>query len=185
MMSLIIVVCVIVLKDPTSDLAILSRKGSLLVRRHREEKERKKAQQKNLELAGTKLGNLLGIKVKEEKVRYILCRRDPCGPLSAPVCLHCRCGKDVPVISPLVPLHAVHAILWFRVSSWIFQLGWVGGGSAGAEICGTVWPPTRWGEGEMNQFGGVSRFAQCILGSGKTKQRSKNGVGIGTATCAL
>ena len=55
------------LKDPTSDLAVLSRKGSLLVRRHREEKERKKAQQKNLELAGTKLGNLLGIKVKEEE----------------------------------------------------------------------------------------------------------------------
>ena len=55
-------------QDPTSDLAILSRKGSLLVRRHREEKERKKAQQKHWELAGTKMGNILGIKPKEELV---------------------------------------------------------------------------------------------------------------------
>lgn len=49
-------------------MAILSRKGSLLVRRHREEKERKKAQQKHWELAGTKLGNILGVKAKEEEV---------------------------------------------------------------------------------------------------------------------
>ncbi len=59
------------LKDPTSDLAILSKKGSLLVRRHRDEKERKKAQQKSMDLAGTKLGNILGIKAKEEKVQNI------------------------------------------------------------------------------------------------------------------
>jgi len=58
-----------VVKDPTSDLAILSKKGSLLVRRHRDEKERKKAQQKSMDLAGTKMGNILGIKAKEEKVR--------------------------------------------------------------------------------------------------------------------
>ena len=50
----------------TSDLAVLSRKGSQLVKRHRVEKERKKAQQKHWELAGTKLGNLLGIKAKDE-----------------------------------------------------------------------------------------------------------------------
>ena len=57
------------IQDPTSDLAVLSRKGSQLVRRYREEKERKKAQQKHWELAGTKLGNVLGIKVsKEEEV---------------------------------------------------------------------------------------------------------------------
>lgn len=53
-------------QDPTSDMAVLSRKGSLLVRRYREEKERKKAQQKHWELAGTKLGNILGIKAKED-----------------------------------------------------------------------------------------------------------------------
>ena len=57
---------VIPVKDPTSDLAILSRKGSQLVRRFREEKERKKAQSKHWELAGTKLGNILGVKAKEE-----------------------------------------------------------------------------------------------------------------------
>ena len=51
----------------TSDLAVLSRKGSQLVKRHRVEKERKKAQQKHWELAGTKLGNLLGIKAKHEE----------------------------------------------------------------------------------------------------------------------
>lgn len=49
-------------------MAVLSRKGSALVRRYREEKERKKAQQKHWELAGTKLGNILGMKVKEDEV---------------------------------------------------------------------------------------------------------------------
>ena len=57
----------IVLQDPTSDLAVLSRKGSQLVRRYREEKERKKSQQKHWELAGTKLGNVLGIKAAKEE----------------------------------------------------------------------------------------------------------------------
>ena len=59
---------VVPVKDPTSDLAILSRKGSQLVRRFREEKERRKAQNKHWELAGTKLGNILGVKAKEEEV---------------------------------------------------------------------------------------------------------------------
>ena len=55
-------------------MAVLSRKGSLLVRRYREEKERKKAQQKHWELAGTKLGNILGVKAKEEEqVRPEVC----------------------------------------------------------------------------------------------------------------
>ena len=54
-------------QDVTSDLAVLSRKGSQLVKRHRIEKERKKAQQKHWELAGTKLGNVLGIKEKKEE----------------------------------------------------------------------------------------------------------------------
>ena len=54
-------------------MAVLSRKGSLLVRRFREEKERKKAQAKHWELAGSKLGNILGIKQKEEKVGVLVC----------------------------------------------------------------------------------------------------------------
>ena len=57
---------VIPVKDSTSDLAILSHKGSLLVRRYREEKERRKAQSKQWELAWTKLGKILGVKAKEE-----------------------------------------------------------------------------------------------------------------------
>uniref|UniRef100_A0A8C6SX50 Pre-mRNA-splicing factor ATP-dependent RNA helicase PRP16 n=1 Tax=Neogobius melanostomus TaxID=47308 RepID=A0A8C6SX50_9GOBI len=57
---------VIPVRDPTSDMAIISRKGSQLVRKHREQKERKKAQHKHWELAGTKLGDIMGIKKKEE-----------------------------------------------------------------------------------------------------------------------
>ncbi|TRZ00209.1 hypothetical protein DNTS_022588 [Danionella cerebrum] len=58
---------VIPVKDATSDMAIISRKGSQLVRRHREQKERKKAQHKHWELAGTKLGDIMGIKKTEEE----------------------------------------------------------------------------------------------------------------------
>ncbi|XP_062327038.1 pre-mRNA-splicing factor ATP-dependent RNA helicase PRP16 [Osmerus eperlanus] len=57
---------VIPVKDATSDMAIISRKGSQLVRKHREQKERKKAQHKQWELAGTKLGDIMGIKKTEE-----------------------------------------------------------------------------------------------------------------------
>ena len=39
-----------------------SRKGSFLVRKHREERDKKKAQKKEWNLAGTKLGNILGVK---------------------------------------------------------------------------------------------------------------------------
>jgi pre-mRNA-splicing factor ATP-dependent RNA helicase DHX38/PRP16 len=49
-------------------MAIISRKGCLVVRRFREEKERKKAQQKHWELAGTKLGNIMGIKEDKGEV---------------------------------------------------------------------------------------------------------------------
>lgn len=57
---------VIPVKDATSDMAIISRKGSQLVRKHREQKERKKAQHKQWELAGTKLGDIMGIKKTED-----------------------------------------------------------------------------------------------------------------------
>ncbi|XP_074929956.1 pre-mRNA-splicing factor ATP-dependent RNA helicase PRP16 [Chelonoidis abingdonii] len=57
---------VIPVKDATSDLAIIARKGSQLVRKHREQKERKKAQHKHWELAGTKLGDIMGIKKEKE-----------------------------------------------------------------------------------------------------------------------
>ncbi|XP_070574858.1 pre-mRNA-splicing factor ATP-dependent RNA helicase PRP16-like [Ptychodera flava] len=58
---------VIPIKDGTSDMAIVSRKGSVVVRQHREQKERKKAQQKHWELAGTKLGDIMGVKNEDEK----------------------------------------------------------------------------------------------------------------------
>ena len=58
---------VIPVKDSTSDMAILSKKGSQLVKYHREMKERKRAQKKEWELAGTKIGDIMGIqKPKDE-----------------------------------------------------------------------------------------------------------------------
>lgn len=63
---------VIPVKDPTSDMALVARKGSALVRVFREQKERKKAQKKHWELGGTKLGNIMGIEKKkdEDDARY-------------------------------------------------------------------------------------------------------------------
>ncbi|KAL7291450.1 hypothetical protein TKK_0015034 [Trichogramma kaykai] len=56
-------------KDLTSPMALLSRKGSHLVRCHREEKERRKAQKKHWNLAGTNLGNIMGVEdCKKEDV---------------------------------------------------------------------------------------------------------------------
>ncbi|XP_035826324.1 pre-mRNA-splicing factor ATP-dependent RNA helicase PRP16 [Aplysia californica] len=57
---------VVPLKDPTSDMAVVARKGCAVVRTHREQKERKKAQKKEWELAGTNIGNIMGVKKKEE-----------------------------------------------------------------------------------------------------------------------
>lgn len=54
------------IKDPTSDLAIFSKKGSLLVREQRLRKEREKAAAKVAALGGTTLGNLTGVKEEEE-----------------------------------------------------------------------------------------------------------------------
>nr|XP_036224851.1 pre-mRNA-splicing factor ATP-dependent RNA helicase PRP16 isoform X1 [Bactrocera oleae] len=63
---------VIPVKDPTSDMALIARKGSNLVRVYREQKERRKAQKKHWELGGTKLGNIMGIekKVDEEDAKF-------------------------------------------------------------------------------------------------------------------
>uniref|UniRef100_H2Y9B4 RNA helicase n=1 Tax=Ciona savignyi TaxID=51511 RepID=H2Y9B4_CIOSA len=58
---------VIPLKDNTCDMAVCARNGSLLVRKYREQKERKKSQRKDWELAGSKLGNILGIKKENDK----------------------------------------------------------------------------------------------------------------------
>lgn len=58
---------VIPVRDPTSDMAIVARKGSPLVRVFREQKERRKAQKKHWELGGTKIGNIMGIKKVEDE----------------------------------------------------------------------------------------------------------------------
>ena len=56
----------VLLQDPTSDMAILARKGSQAVRVHREQAEQRRAQAKHWELSGTRMGNLLGVEKKEE-----------------------------------------------------------------------------------------------------------------------
>lgn len=48
-------------------MAQVARKGSHLVRVFREQKERRKAQKKHWELGGTKIGNIMGIKKKEDE----------------------------------------------------------------------------------------------------------------------
>ena len=47
-----------------------ARKGSALVRQYREQKERRKAQKKHWELAGTKIGNIMGVEARPEEVFY-------------------------------------------------------------------------------------------------------------------
>ncbi|XP_062584815.1 pre-mRNA-splicing factor ATP-dependent RNA helicase PRP16-like [Saccostrea cucullata] len=58
---------VIPVKDPTSDMAQVARKGCAVVRIHRDQKEKRKAQKKEWELAGTKIGEIMGVKKEEEK----------------------------------------------------------------------------------------------------------------------
>ncbi len=50
-------------------MAIVSRKGSAVVRTQREQKERKKAQKKHWELAGSRIGDIMGVKKEDDKVR--------------------------------------------------------------------------------------------------------------------
>lgn len=55
-------------KDPTSDMAIISRKGSALVREIREKQSMNKSRQRFWELAGSKLGNILGVEKTAEQI---------------------------------------------------------------------------------------------------------------------
>ncbi|OJD12417.1 hypothetical protein AJ78_06981 [Emergomyces pasteurianus Ep9510] len=52
-------------RDPQSDMAVFSRKGSKVVREKRMQKERQKQAQDATNMAGTALGNLMGIKEDE------------------------------------------------------------------------------------------------------------------------
>lgn len=53
---------VVSVRDATSDLAIFAKKGSALVKERRERREREKQSRKALEVGGTALGNLIGVK---------------------------------------------------------------------------------------------------------------------------
>eukprot|EP01132_Coremiostelium_polycephalum_P007520 gene7520-9243_t len=54
-------------KDVTSDMAIISRKGSALMKEYREKRDRIKSQKKVWELGGTTLGKIMGVKSEDEK----------------------------------------------------------------------------------------------------------------------
>ena len=54
-------------KDPTSDMAICSKKGSQLMRDVRERRERERATKEKFNMAGTVIGNILGVQKEEEK----------------------------------------------------------------------------------------------------------------------
>ncbi|KAH7854444.1 hypothetical protein Vadar_013882 [Vaccinium darrowii] len=56
------------LKDPTLDMAIISRKGSALVREIREKQSSNKSRQHFWELAGSKLGDILGVEKTAEQI---------------------------------------------------------------------------------------------------------------------
>ncbi|EFH47800.1 EMB3011 [Arabidopsis lyrata subsp. lyrata] len=55
-------------KDPTSDMAIISRKGSGLVKEIREKQSANKSRQRFWELAGSNLGNILGVEKSAEQI---------------------------------------------------------------------------------------------------------------------
>ncbi|KER32806.1 hypothetical protein T265_12762, partial [Opisthorchis viverrini] len=57
---------VIPVKDPDSVMAKVAQKGSAMVRYFREQKERKRAQKKEWQLAGTRIGEVMGVKAPEE-----------------------------------------------------------------------------------------------------------------------
>lgn len=59
------------IKDPTSDMAIISRKGSNLVREIHEKQSMNKSRQRFWELAGSKLGDILGVEKTAEQVSFI------------------------------------------------------------------------------------------------------------------
>src|SRR5271155_3333198 len=53
------------IRDNQSDMAVFSRKGSRVVKERRQQKERQKQAQEATNMAGTALGNLMGVKEDE------------------------------------------------------------------------------------------------------------------------
>ncbi|KAH0561871.1 pre-mRNA-splicing factor ATP-dependent RNA helicase PRP16 [Cotesia glomerata] len=60
---------VIPVKDPNSDMALAARKGSALVHHYREQNDRRKNQKRHVELGGTRLGNIMGVKDQRNEDR--------------------------------------------------------------------------------------------------------------------
>lgn len=81
-------------RDPTSDLAIFSKKGSLLVRERREQRERAKAARKVAEIAGTTLGNLTGAQEKEEEDAVEAVKKELDAPASKKANANGKDGDD-------------------------------------------------------------------------------------------
>lgn len=59
---------VVPVRDPTSDMALVARKGSVLVRAYREQKERKRAQKKHWDLSGRYLICYLFIHIQHQTI---------------------------------------------------------------------------------------------------------------------
>ncbi|KAL3679174.1 hypothetical protein R1sor_022130 [Riccia sorocarpa] len=59
---------VLPVKDPTSNLAVIARKGSALLREIRDKQMQNKSRQRFWELAGSKLGNILGVEKTSDQV---------------------------------------------------------------------------------------------------------------------
>ena len=53
-------------KDATSDLAVIARKGSALVREYRQKRDESKSRERFWELGGTQMGNVLGLQREEQ-----------------------------------------------------------------------------------------------------------------------
>ena len=60
------------IRDPTSDLAVIAKKGSALVKEKREQAERAKAAAKLTSLGGTSLGNIMGVRDEEADAEGML-----------------------------------------------------------------------------------------------------------------
>ncbi|KAG5730297.1 Pre-mRNA-splicing factor ATP-dependent RNA helicase PRP16 [Termitomyces sp. T112] len=64
------------IRDPSSDMAVFSKKGSALVKEKREQAERAKAAAKLAALGGTALGNIMGVKDEEAEAEAEAERRE-------------------------------------------------------------------------------------------------------------
>lgn len=71
------------IRDPTSDMAVFAKKGSALVKEKREQAERQKAAAKIASVAGTSLGNIMGVRDEEA---------DAEGTFPFPVTISCSMG---------------------------------------------------------------------------------------------